>query len=181
MALETSKSSKWQVATSIEYLSRELLNLASRGCTCYYFFIIYLGIRCKWHRSRVLSHFLSLVIFWWLSSLECIIDIKLRRLCFFLFLQLCIVASLCIFLFYLLLHFFFVWCRSLTRCIFVLFWSLLCEGVSLFCWLFDLIVHVPFYNIATIGWMFISKFYFDVFFFFFYYYYFQAMLMDLCF
>ncbi len=137
---------------------------------CYYYFIICLGTRCKWHRSNVLS-FLSLVMFWWLSSPECIIDIKLTRLCFFLFLQLCIVASLCIFLFYLLLQFFCllccilfcVWCRSLAWCIFVLFWSLICEGVSLVCWLFDSIVHLPFYNIATIRCVFISKLYFDVF------------------
>jgi hypothetical protein len=41
MALENSKPPKWHVATSIVYLSRELLNLASRGCT--WFVIIFLS------------------------------------------------------------------------------------------------------------------------------------------
>jgi len=41
MALENSKPLKWHVATSFEYLSRELLNLASRGCT--WFVIIFLS------------------------------------------------------------------------------------------------------------------------------------------
>jgi hypothetical protein len=40
MALENSKPPKWHVATSIEYLSRELLNLASRGCTWFVIIIL---------------------------------------------------------------------------------------------------------------------------------------------
>lgn len=115
---------------------------------------------------------------------------KLTRLCFFLFLLLCIVASLCIFLLYLLLQLFLSFLSSMLLYFvcdvghwygaFLCYFDLFFVKVFLcFVGYLILLCFCPFTTLLQLGVCSFQFFFWCDYLY--YYYYFQVMLMDLCF